>query len=298
MKEQLDELIHIILLKKATDVHFIYDYKNLKATIRNQEGIVPLYLSIINLKLFNYIKFISNLDIGLGKASQSGSFQYTFEGKLFQFRFSLLSTPEKQTGVLRILNNYQNVTIDNLTDDKKQTKIFYRWCQIPAGLIAFSGATGSGKTTALHALLHYMATDLNKRVVTLEDPIEIVDENYLQLQVNDQFGFTYEEGLKELLRHDPDVIMIGEVRDPIVARLLIRIALSGHLVLTTIHSKNCIEVIYRLHELGVQLEDLKEILVGITSQKLIYNKKKERACLYEILEQKEIEICIDKIKSA
>lgn len=298
LKEQFEELIHIALLKKATDIHFVYDYRTINATIRNDEGILPLYSSIINEKLFNYIKFISNLDMGLGKTSQSGSFPYVFNGQMIQFRFSLLSTPEKQTGVLRILYNYQNLTIDNLTENKVQTSIFHKWCQNTAGLIILSGATGSGKTTTLHALLHHISSKLKKRVVSLEDPIEILDHQYLQLQVNDSYGLTYEKGLKEVLRHDPDVIMVGEVRDPIVARLLVRIALSGHLVFTTIHAKNCIEVIYRLHEFGISYDDLQEILIGITSQKLIYTKRRERACLYEILEQDKIEYNIHKIRKS
>ena len=157
-------------------------------------------------------------------------------------------------------------------------------------VILMVGVNGSGKTTTLHAILKRIAQENRLHVVSLEDPIEIFDDSYLQLQINEAGGFTYEEGIKELLRHDPDVIMIGEIRDPSTARMLLRCALSGHLIFTTIHAKCCSEAIKRLLEFGLRREELYHTLSAVCAQRL-YKKKgtQERVCIYEILEQNELD---------
>lgn len=174
--------------------------------------------------------------------------------------------------------------------DRKQTDSFLNWTKTRSGLIVLSGPTGSGKTTTLHAILKRIAKENRLHVVSLEDPIEIFDDSYLQLQINEAGGFTYEEGIKELLRHDPDVIMIGEIRDPTTARMLLRCALSGHLIFTTIHAKCCSEAIKRLLEFGLRREELYHTLSAVCAQRL-YKRKgtQERVCIYEILEQNELD---------
>ena len=289
MKEKLDAILHIALQKQATDIHFVSTTQGLSVTMRCEDGVLPIYSAAADKSLFNYLKYIAHLDLGLGQTAQSGNFQYEFQGECLQFRFALLSTLQKQTAVLRILNNHTGICLETLSDDKKQQQIFHSWCQARNGLIVLSGPTGSGKTTTLHAMMQYIAKGGKQRVVSLEDPIEIVDGSYLQLQINEQHHFSYEEGIKELLRHDPDVIMIGEIRDPMSARMLMRSALSGHLIFTSVHAKSCLEVIYRLHEFGLSKEDLRQTLTGITSQRLFHRRKgKGRVCIYEALDQNEI----------
>lgn len=300
MKDKFDALLHIALQKQATDIHFVCVANVLNVTMRCADGVLPVHSAAADFRLFNYLKYIAHLDLGLGQTSQSGNFQYQFQGQQLQFRFSLLSTIEKQTAVLRILNNHTKITLETLSSDRKQLQIFERWCHSQHGLVVLSGPTGSGKTTTLHAMMQNIASRGKQRVVSLEDPIEIVDDAYLQLQINEQHHFSYEEGIKELLRHDPDVIMIGEIRDPNSARMLMRSALSGHMIFTTVHAKSCLEVIYRLREFGLRESDLEETLTGITSQRLFMAANgKERVCIYELMDQEEIksyfsEKCIPK----
>ena len=161
-----------------------------------EDDVLPIYSAAADKSLFNYLKYIAHLDLGLGQTAQSGNFQYEFQGECLQFRFALLSTLQKQTAVLRILNNHTGICLETLSDDKKQQQIFHSWCQARNGLIVLSGPTGSGKTTTLHAMMQYIAKGGKQRVVSLEDPIEIVDDSYLQLQINEQHHFSYEEGIK------------------------------------------------------------------------------------------------------
>ena len=240
--------------------------------------------------LFQYLKYCANLDLGNLAIPQSGTFQMNFQDKNYYFRFSCISSYQSQTGVLRILNNHPPISIHQCSTKKTQNAQFKRWCSLRSGLILFSGPTGSGKTTTLHALLEEIARQKKLKIITLEDPIEIMSSNYLQLQVNEKMNFTYEEGIKQLLRHDPDVIMIGEIRDSKCAEMVYRAALSGHLVFSTIHAKSATEAIKRLSELGLSTSNLKETLTAVVNQRLYPDiKRKERICIYEILDRQELQ---------
>lgn len=289
MKERLKQLLYIITKYEVSDVHFILMNDDLKVQIRGIDGLQDIHNAAFDVALFQYLKYISNLDLGNGNEAQSGSFSHKFQDTLFHFRFSLLRTLDRETGVLRVLKNDNSFTIEELTDNLKQRNSFYSWCHRRSGLVILSGPTGSGKTTTLHAILKQIAKDQNLQVVSLEDPIEIIDNSYLQLQINNKNNFTYEEGIKHLLRHDPDVIMIGEIRDAKTAKTLLRCALSGHMIFTTIHAKCCLEALKRLHEFGLRNNELEHTLTAICSQRL-YAKKNGtgRICIYEILEKAEL----------
>lgn len=290
MKEKFEQLLHMANQKKVTDIHFILMKHHLQVQVRGWNGLESIHNSAFDEGLFHYLKYISKLDLGNTLQPQNGNFTYHFQNEKLYFRFSLLPTLEKQTAVLRILNNHNEITLENLSSSKSQYQSFLSWTKTRSGLIVLSGPTGSGKTTTLHAILKKIASDNRLRVVSLEDPIEIVDQSYLQLQINEAIGFTYEEGIRELMRHDPDVIMIGEIRDSKTARMLLRSALSGHLVFTTIHAKNCLEAIKRLYEFGLSKQDLHHTLTAVTAQRLYRRKRiKERVCIYEILEREELD---------
>lgn len=294
MKEKLDQLLHIAQKSAVTDIHFILQDKQLRVTMRGKFGLQVEENMAFDATLFNYLKYISNLDLGNTTAPQSGNFQYTFQGIDLFFRFSLLSTLTIQTAVLRILNNHEPITLEKLSDQKKQYHSFINWTKTRSGLVVLSGPTGSGKTTTLHAILSRIAQEQRLHVISLEDPIEIYDDSYLQLQINERNHFTYEEGIKQLMRHDPDVIMIGEVRDSTSAKMLLRSALSGHLIFTTIHAKCCTEAIKRLQEFGLSNEDLATTLTAVCSQRLYTAKgKKGKVCVYEILEQDHLQMYLE-----
>nr|WP_281628384.1 ATPase, T2SS/T4P/T4SS family [Traorella massiliensis] len=274
---------------KATDIHFLISNRRNSCEMRGISGFKSFEDEQIE-ALFQYLKYCANLDLGNLAIPQSGTFQMNFQDKNYYFRFSCISSYQSQTGVLRILNNHPPISIHQCSTKKTQNAQFKRWCSLRSGLILFSGPTGSGKTTTLHALLEEIARQKKLKIITLEDPIEIMSSNYLQLQVNEKMNFTYEEGIKQLLRHDPDVIMIGEIRDSKCAEMVYRAALSGHLVFSTIHAKSATEAIKRLSELGLSTSNLKETLTAVVNQRLYPDiKRKERICIYEILDRQELQ---------
>ncbi|RGC52624.1 ATPase, T2SS/T4P/T4SS family [Absiella sp. AM29-15] len=293
MQEKMNQMLRLAQLHHATDIHFVMKKEKLSVSMRGLYGMEEIYSPALDASLFHYLKYLSNLDLGNLSVPQSGNFQYTYEGNLLYFRFSLLTTLHMQTAVLRILNNHSEIELKDLTKDQAQLQSFMNWTKIRSGLIVLSGPTGSGKTTTLHAILHQIANDHHLQVVSLEDPIEIFDDSYLQLQINEKNNFSYEEGIKQLMRHDPDVIMIGEIRDPSSARMLLRSALSGHLIFTTIHAKSCSEAIKRLNEFGLSNEELTHTLSAIVNQRLYPSANgKGRVCIYEIMEKEELQYCL------
>ena len=288
MEDYLEKLLKLIFKNHATDVHFILKEEKLEISLRTSMGIINVK-GKFPVALFHYLKYISNLDLGNEGKAQSGNFTYTWNRTSYFFRFSYLKTLHIQTAVLRVLNNHQSLKIDSLSKDKKQNQIFYNWCHFRSGLTIISGPTGSGKTTTLNAILENISQGNKLKVISLEDPIEIQSDTYLQLQINEKMNFDYEEGIKQLLRHDPDVIMIGEVRDQKTAQSLIRCALSGHMVFTTLHAKSCREAILRLLDFGVRENDLREVLTALTNQRIFASKNgKGRVCVYEIAQREEI----------
>lgn len=142
-----------------------------------------------------------------------------------------------------------------------------------------AGATGSGKSTTLYAILDKIIEMGGRNVVTLEDPIEIVKEHCLQIEMNESMGIDYYNSLKQILRHDPDVIMIGEIRDEKTAKLAITCALTGHLVLSTIHASNSLLVIKRMLNLGINETDLEDVLIGVVTQRIKYDRKNRKVII-------------------
>lgn len=288
MQAIFHEVLKQAIKENVSDIHFTLKKDFLHIQMRGTKGITTLKKAY-PAALLNYLKYISNLDLGNEDKAQSGNFYHIYEGNQYFFRLSYIHTHQVDTAVLRILNNHASLSIQDLSKKRKQNVIFKQWCNIRSGLVILSGPTGSGKTTTLHALLETIAKNKRLKVITLEDPIEIHSDSYLQLQINEAVHFGYEEGIAQLLRHDPDVIMIGEVRDSKSAKSLIRCALSGHMVFTTIHAKSCKEAILRLLDLGVNENDLKEVLTALTNQRIFASKnRKGRVCVYEIVQKDNI----------
>lgn len=283
MKDKLNKLLFESQKIQATDIHFIISDSYVNCEMRGIHGFKEF--KDVNIEsLFHYLKYCANLDLGNLSLPQSGTFQLELLNQLYYFRFSCICTHQNQSGVLRILNNHPSLSIDQCSKKKSQNALFKRWCNLRSGLIILSGPTGSGKSTTVHVLLEEIAKRKKLKIITLEDPIEIVSSNYLQLQINEKINFTYEEGIKQLLRHDPDVILIGEIRDSKCAEMVFRAALSGHLVFSTIHAKSSCEAIKRLQELGISTSNLKDTLTAVVNQRLYPDiKRKERLCIYEIL---------------
>lgn len=290
MEEQWSYLLRLIEEMDVSDVHFTLKNQHLKVVLRSHCGLEEIFANAMNVAFFNHLKYVSNLDLGNLANPQSGRFSYQLGRHNYDFRFSYLATQELETGVLRVLNRHNQKSLKALCLNEEWYQSFIEMSKQRSGLIVFCGPTGSGKSTTLHAILHEIAIHKQLQVISLEDPIEIIDDSYIQLQINEKNDFTYESGIKQLMRHDPDVLMIGEVRDSQSAHMLIRSALTGHLVFTTVHAKSCQEVFMRFKEFGISDQELAQTMSGVVSQRLCNSSEDNgRISVYEILQGKDLQ---------
>ncbi|MGX1983069.1 competence-related pilin export protein ComGA [Thermolongibacillus altinsuensis] len=220
-------------------------------------------------RLLAHFKFLADMDIGERRRPQSGAMEMTIGLMNVHLRLSTLPTAYDESLVIRILPQDSFLPLEKLSLFPSITKKLLSLLNYSHGLIIFTGPTGSGKTTTLYTLLNVCQHHFQRNIITIEDPIEKRTDNVLQVQVNEKAGITYATGLKAILRHDPDIIMVGEIRDGETARIAVRAALTGHLVLTTMHAKNAVGAIYRLLEFDVSLQEIAQTLVAVTAQRLV-----------------------------
>ncbi|ADU29937.1 competence type IV pilus ATPase ComGA [Evansella cellulosilytica] len=286
----------------ASDVHFIPMKKNGLVRYRIDGKLVDMETLPLNLlqRIISYLKFISGMDIGEKRRPQTSSLEIPLLNKLYAMRLSTFPSTSYETLVIRLFPLKDHQTLHQLSLFPGQAKKILNLIQAPSGLIIICGPTGSGKTTTLYSLLHTCSFNLKRNIITLEDPIEQKHDHFLQMEINERAGVTYSVGLRSLLRHDPDVIMLGEIRDSETAQMAIRASLTGHLVFSTLHSKCTKTALNRLLELGVRQVDLQETVTAIIAQRLVdvvcpycgmschsHCKKRRlrrRAAIYEILE--------------
>lgn len=287
MKDRLFEILRIAERYRVTDVHFsCHDRENFVVIEMRVAGeIRQLKPHPDDMRFFRYLMYRANLDISDAFSSQTGSFEEEVDGVRYALRFSLVSSYHLESGVLRILNNHPNLTIDQLTIFPDQVDWLKRITSHRNGLYVFSGPTGSGKTTTLYTILNAVTS---KKIFTLEDPVEVVNDRYVQIQINDAQHMSYAEGIRQLMRHDPDIVMVGEIRDEEAATNAVRCALTGHLVLTSIHASSCLTAIHRLMDLGVEKFQLADVLGGIANQRLYETRSGERICIYELIKEREV----------
>jgi competence protein ComGA len=220
-------------------------------------------------RLITHFKFLAGMDIGERRRPQSGAMETNQQGEILYLRLSTLPTSYDESLVIRLLPQNFFLPQSQLSLFTHSTNILLSLFQQPQGLILFTGPTGSGKTTTLYTLLRVCQEEWNRNVITLEDPVEKRIDNLLQVQINEKAGITYAAGLKAALRHDPDVIMVGEIRDVETAKIAVRSAMTGHLIVSTMHTKNAVGAIYRLREFGIPLEDIEQTLLAVTAQRLV-----------------------------
>lgn len=286
MEERLLSILKTATRYKATDIHFSYKYNVVEIYMRINDIPKKLKTKDGDDKLIRYLQYRSNLDIGKLNEPQTGQFEVELDDSILSLRFAVINSYNSTNGVLRILNSSLKVNADNLSKEKNQNEYFKSLLRKDNGLIIFSGATGSGKTTTLYSLLK----NVEKRIIyTIEDPIEVYSDKFIQLQVNEKTGLDYEAGIKQIMRHDPDIIMIGEIRDTKAAKMAVRAANTGHLVLSTIHAASASSVISRMVDLGVNEDYLYEMLLCLVNQKMLIGKNNEKIVVYEIMDKEEIE---------
>ncbi len=285
MEKRFEEILAKAIKGKITDIHFKQVDKAVTISLRGIAGLVKVTGDENDLRLFNYLQYKSHLQL-TSTSPQSGSFNYYFKGNYYDFRLAVITTNNTKTGVLRILNCHDGLSLDELTYDKEVQRRMLEYINKRSGLIIFSGLTGSGKTTTMYSLLRLLE---NKTIYSLEDPIEVVQDNITQLEINERIGFSFSEGIKQILRHNPDVLMIGEIRDENTAKMAIRAALTGCLVVSSIHSSSCSSAIHRLLELSDNKSDLENILLALFNQRLLKQKNKNQyTCIYDIYDNDDL----------
>jgi competence protein ComGA len=220
-------------------------------------------------RLITHFKFLAGMDIGERRRPQSGAMETNQQGEIIYLRLSTLPTLYDESLVIRLLPQSFFLPQSQLSLFSRSTNTLLFLFQQPQGLVIFTGPTGSGKTTTLYTLLRICQEKRHRNVITLEDPVEKRIDNLLQVQINEKAGITYAAGLKAALRHDPDVIMVGEIRDAETAKIAVRSAMTGHLIVSTMHTNNAVGAIYRLREFGIPLEDIEQTLLAVTAQRLV-----------------------------
>lgn len=284
MDTVFENLLAKALRNRVSDVHFRHENGHFIVEMRTINGIVRLPEGDYD-RLFNYLQYLAHLD-PTSSAMQSGGFTYFYRGSYYDFRLATINSVQKCDGVLRVLNCHNGLSLSQLTYDASVQKLFCELLKQRSGLIVFSGLTGCGKTTTMYSLL----ADLpGKSIYSLEDPIEVVQENIIQLAISEKQGLDYEQAIKQILRHNPDILMIGEIRDEKAAKMSIRAALTGTLVLTSLHAGSATMAISRLLDLGVRANDLAEVTLMIFNQRLVkLRKQKQYTGVYDYLNNQQV----------
>ncbi len=268
--EIVNEIIFTAAQAGASDIHFDPAEKGIKVRFRI-DGVLIDYTIVpesIRKNLIARLKIISGMDITESRLPQDGAIKMTIKNINLDMRVSSLPTNEGEKIVIRILDYTASLKgLDSLGFSPVNLKKVKELIKEPNGIILVTGATGTGKSTTVYSILQTLNTP-EVNLVTVEDPVEMNIENINQIQVNSEIGLTFAEVLRSILRQDPDIIMIGEIRDDETAKIAVRASITGHLVLSTIHTNNALNTIERLTDMDVETYLLASSLNGIISQKL------------------------------
>ncbi len=261
----------------ASDIHLETRPGGLAVRYRIDGVLVPVATlggTDLSEQVISRIKVMSELDIAERRVPQDGRFKLALKGRPIDFRVSVMPSVHGEDAVLRILDKQaltdeiHGLRLDALGLDEEMVRRLRRLSQLPYGMLLVTGPTGSGKTTTLYAAISETNTGLDK-IVTIEDPVEYQLQGVLQIPVNEKKGLTFARGLRSILRHDPDKIMVGEIRDPETAQIAIQSALTGHLVFTTVHANNVFDVLGRFAHMQVDAYAFVSALNGILAQRLV-----------------------------
>lgn len=267
----VDQIIGLGVRNQATDIHIEPGVKTLRVRMRldgimHEELITP---SSIQVALVARIKIMADMDVTEKRRPQDGRIQYQMAGKKVDLRVSSLPTQHGESIVMRLLDSSgDHPKLEALGFSEQAKQQFQKMIAAPHGIILVTGPTGSGKSTTLYAAMGELDT-LHRSVFTLEDPIEYEMQGVRQTQIHDDVGMTFANGLRALLRQDPDVILVGEIRDQETAVLAVRAALTGHVVFSSLHTNDAVGAIPRLIDMGIEPFLLHAGLVGVVGQRLV-----------------------------
>ena len=273
----VDTTIFNALERRASDIHIETRDQELAIKYRI-DGVLQYAMSPIAKEWYSAvisrIKVMSELDIAERRVPQDGRFRVRYKGRLIDFRVSIMPTIYGEDAVLRVLDKesmsekFSRLTLDVVGFFEQDLLKFRRYIKEPYGMVLVTGPTGSGKTTTLYAALSEIKNDEDK-IITIEDPVEYQIKGITQIPVNEKKGLTFARGLRSILRHDPDKILVGEIRDQETAQIAINAALTGHLVFTTVHANNVLDVLGRFLNMGVEPYNFVSSLNCILAQRLV-----------------------------
>src|SRR6202789_298569 len=273
----VDTTIFTALERRASDIHIETYDDSLLVKYRIDGVLQPAMAPIArehHTTILSRIKVMSELDIAERRVPQDGRFRVRYKGRLIDFRVSIMPTVHGENAVLRVLDKesmsekFRNLTLDVVGFAEDDLRRFRGYIREPYGMVLVTGPTGSGKTTTLYAALNEIKSDEDK-IITIEDPVEYQIRGITQIPVNEKKGLTFARGLRSILRHDPDKILVGEIRDAETAQIAINSALTGHLVFTTVHANNVVDVLGRFLNMGVEPYNFVSALNCILAQRLV-----------------------------
>jgi len=273
----IDSTLYDALNKRASDIHIETSPEGVHIKYR-VDGVLFRATEPIDGRfqgpIISRIKVMSDLDISERRIPQDGRFKVRMENKSIDFRVSIMPSIFGEDAVIRILDkesiakDLHGLTLDALGIDERELVRYRRMIREPYGMVLVTGPTGSGKTTTLYGSLTEIYNEQEK-IVTIEDPVEYQLKGVVQIPVNEKKGLTFARGLRSILRHDPDKIMVGEIRDPETAQIAVQSALTGHLVFTTVHANNVFDVLGRFLHMGIDAYNFVSCLNCVAAQRLV-----------------------------
>jgi type IV pilus assembly protein PilB len=273
----VETIIFTALERRASDIHI--EARDTEVAVKYRiDGVLQHAMQPIakehHSSVLSRIKVLSELDIAERRVPQDGRFRVKYKGRFIDLRVSIMPASHGEDAVLRVLDKetlsekFANLTLDVVGFSAEELYRFRRYIHEPYGMVLVTGPTGSGKTTTLYAAINEIKSDDDK-FITIEDPVEYQVRGITQIPVNEKKGLTFARGLRSILRHDPDKIMVGEIRDQETAQIAIQSALTGHLVFTTVHANNVTDVIGRFVNMGVEPYNFVSALNCILAQRLV-----------------------------
>ena len=273
----VDTTVYTALERRASDIH-LETYDDSLLVKYRIDGVLQQAMAPIarehHQTILSRIKVMSELDISERRVPQDGRFRVRYKGRLIDFRVSIMPTVHGENAVLRVLDKesmsekFKHLSLDVVGFAAEDLRRFRKYIKEPYGMVLVTGPTGSGKTTTLYAALNEIKSEEDK-IITIEDPVEYQIRGITQIPVNEKKGLTFARGLRSILRHDPDKILVGEIRDAETAQIAINSALTGHLVFTTVHANNVVDVLGRFLNMGVEPYNFVSALNCILAQRLV-----------------------------
>jgi type II secretory ATPase GspE/PulE/Tfp pilus assembly ATPase PilB-like protein len=273
----VDSTIYTAIQRRASDIHIETAEDAVLIKYRIDGVLQPAMQPIAkqhHSAIISRVKVMAELDIAEKRVPQDGRFKVRMPGKTIDFRVSIMPSVHGEDAVIRILDKesiseqFTELKLDILGFPEQELRRFRKYIREPYGMVLVTGPTGSGKTTTLYAALSEIKT-VEDKIVTIEDPVEYQLKGITQIPINEKKGLTFARGLRSILRHDPDKIMVGEIRDPETAQIAIQSALTGHLVFTTVHANNVVDVLGRFLNMGVEPYQFVSALNCVMAQRLV-----------------------------